>query len=284
VHTQVRELMTNYGKVDVLWYDGCRVPGSRTPGMWRGEGFGPEPAEFWRSEELNETVRELQPHILINSRSGLPEDFGTPEQYIRAEEAGRPWETCMTLNYPPGWGYLRHSMVNKTAAEVLFNLVDAVRLGGNFLFNVGPGPDGYLDDREGSVLEGIGRWMARHGQAVYGTRPQRIYDLSAGREQGPCFHYGMFTCKGSTAWLVLFYYPGSELVISKVAPAIRSAHLLTTGRELTVEPAANRRWRLTGLPQEPPDPLAPVVQIEFEGPPHALNDRGAGWLAGRFGQ
>lgn len=188
----------------------------------------------------------------------------------------------MTLNYAPGWGYLAHSMADKTAGEVLYNLVDAVRLGGNFLFNVGSKADGSVDDREGAVLEAIGRWMRRHGDAIYGTRPEGIYDLSRAHVQGPMFHYGMWTCKGATAYCALFYYPGDPLVVSKVGPAVRSARLLTTGEPLRVEPAANGRFLIRGLPDDPPDPLAPVVEVTFEGPPRALLSPGPEWLDGRL--
>jgi alpha-L-fucosidase len=279
LHTQVRELMTNYGKIDVLWYDVPAVPGFRVPGMWGGTGIS-SPAEFYKSEPLNAMVRELQPHILINNRSGVPEDFGTPEQKITPQEQGA-WETCMTLNFAPGWGYLKHSLANKTAGEVLHNLVNAVRLGGSFLFNVGPGPDGFIDKREVTILNEIGRWMRKHGEAIYGTFPERIYPLGKAG-QGPCYHYGMWTCKGSTAYFTFFYYPGDGLIISKVGPKIKSAALLTTGMPLQCESISNSRTVIKGLPSAPPDPLAPVIKFEFEAPPYAIETPGAEWLFGGY--
>ncbi len=281
LHAQVRELMSQYGTIDLLWYDTPVVPGAEAPSAttWQGTPIDASPAEFYRSAELNEMVRRLQPDILINNRSGLAEDFGTPEQRIRPEEdPDRAWEACMTLNHAPNWGCLKHSLADKSPGEVLYNLVNAVRRGGNFLFNVGPDGEGYVGEREGRVLRHIGRWLDRHGEAIYATRPTGVYP--PGRGQGPCCHYGWFTCKGSTAYLSLFYYPGDGLVISRVGPAIRSATLLTTGRELTVEAMSNARWRLTGLPENPPDPLAPVVKIEFESEPHLLAQTDASWLDG----
>ena len=274
--------MTNYGAIDMLWYDGGGVPGRGGHGMWGGTPVTDRPAEFWRSLELNATVRSLQPDILINNRSGVPEDFATPEQQVSAEGSGRPWETCMTVNYAPGWGFIRHSLANKSTGEMLFNMMDALRLGGNFLLNVGPRADGSIDPREGTILDELGRWLSVNGDAVYGTRPEGIYDLSYGRVQGPMFHYGMWTCKGKTAYFTLFYYPGETLVVSKIGPEILSASLVSTGEELSVEAASNSRTLISGLPATPPDPVAPVIRVEFVSPPYAITDIGSEWLDGTF--
>ncbi len=283
IHAQVRELLTNYGKIDVLWYDAPRVPGSRTPGSI---GYQSRPvdqsgaAEFYRTVELNNMARELQPGILINNRGGGDMgDFGTPEQHISADDAGRPWEACMTLNYAPNWGNIRHSIADKTAGQVLYNFMEAVRLGGNFLFNIGPDERGYVAQRDREVLDRIGKWLEKHGEAVYGTSPGGIYTETV---QGPCYQYGMFTSRKNTAYLTIFYYPGDYLVISKIGPAIRSAELLTTGQKLKVEPMRNARWKISGLPELPPGDLAPVVKIEFESPPYQLIYPDGRWLNGTY--
>jgi alpha-L-fucosidase len=284
VHAQVRELMTGYGKVDILWFDAGLVPGEGGHGMWGlGRRAIPQPTgEFYRSRKLLATVRRLQPEILINNRAGLEQDFGTPEQRVSPEGQKRAWEACMTINFAPGWGYVGQSVANKSVGEVLFHLVDAVRMGGNFLLNVGPRADGSLDRRELSVLRPLGRWLARHGEAVYGTRPTGIFDLSEGRVQGPMFHYGMWTCRGRTGYLTLFYYPGETLVVSKIGPRIRSATLLTTGKRLKVERTTNDRWLIRGLPRRQPDRLAAVVKVEFAGPPYGVADLDSRWVDGQW--
>lgn len=282
LHAQVEELMTGYGHIDILWYDVPAVPGARVPGAfgWSGTPLEQSAAEFYRSETLNARVRELQPHIIINNRSGIPEDFGTPEQHVTPDsEPDRAWEACMTLNFAPGWGYLPHPVANKSPGEVIWHLVDAVRLGGNLLLNVGPDGTGSLTERDGAMLRHLGRWLDRHGEAIFGTSPGKIY---RSHRQGPCFHYGMFTTRGTTAYLTLFYYPGRSVVISQIGPAVVSALNMTTDTKLTVEPLSNARWRIGGLPENPPDPIATVLKIEFSDEPYALDFSDASWLDGGY--
>jgi len=281
IHEQVHELLTHYGKIDILWYDVPQVPGGHTPGSF-GYQATPVPqsaSDFYRSTELNAMARELQPHILINNRSGEPEDFGTPEQKITPEKDGRPWEACMTINYAPNWGNIPHSIADKTAGQILYNLMQAVRLGGNFLFNIGPDEIGHVAKRDREALDRIGKWMEKHGEAVYGTSPEGIYPEA---NQGPCYQYGMFTCKSCIAYFVLFYYPGDYVVISQIGPDIKRAELMTTGEPLKVEPMSNARWKISGLPSSPPCDLAPVIKIEFAAPPYRLQFSGANWLDGAY--
>ena len=281
IHGQVRELLTNYGAIDILWYDVSQVPGGSTPGAsgYQTKPVAQSPSDFYRSAELNAMARQLQSHILINNRSGEPEDFGTPEQHITPEKGGRAWEACMTINYAPNWGNIRYSIADKTAGQILYNMIQAVRLGGNFLFNIGPDERGYVAQRDREALDRIGNWMEKHGEAVYGTSPEGIYPEA---NQGPCYQYGMFTCKSNIAYLVLFYYPGDYVVISKLGPDIKSAELMTTGEPLDVKPMSNARWKISGLPMSPPGDLAPVIKIEFAAPPYRLQLSGAQWLDGEF--
>jgi alpha-L-fucosidase len=281
IHAQVRELLTNYGSVDILWYDVPQVPGGRTPGSFGYEQSRVEesPDEFYRSAQLNAMARELQPHILINNRSGLPEDFGTPEQHVTPEAGGRAWESCMTVNFAPNWANVHHSVADKSTGQLLFHLVQAVRIGGNFLLNVGPDERGHVVERDGAKLEAIGSWLARNGEAIYGTTVGRIYEEP---NQGPCYHYGMFTTKGTTAYLTLFYYPRDYVVISRIGGGLRSATILGSGESLEVAPMSNRRWRVGGLPLESPDPLATVLKLEFDEEPYLLHYAGATWLDGEL--
>jgi alpha-L-fucosidase len=280
MHDQVTELMSNYGQVDILWYDVPAVPGSNSPGAF---GYHKTPVEqergqFHRSAELNAKVRQLQPHILINNRSGIPEDFGTPEQHVTADKEGKAWEACMTRNFAPNWANVNHSVADKTTGQILFYFMDAMRKGGNLLFNIGPDERGYVTERDRASLDRLGQWVQRHGEAVFDTHGDSI---TAGEGQGACYHYGMFTTRDTTAYLTLFFYPRDYLVMSKVGGNLKSAELLTTGEKLTVEPLPNHRYKIAGLPRQMPDDLAAVLKLEFEQPPHTLQWSGAAWLDGK---
>src|SRR6266567_4306621 len=125
-HGLIRELLTNYGKIDVLWYDV----------RW------PLTADQWESERMNKMVFELQPDIVVNNRNHLIGDFSTPEQKIVAETNGRAWESCMTLN--DSWGFQRADDNWKTSKTIIRNLISCARDGGNYLLNIGPTQDGSI--------------------------------------------------------------------------------------------------------------------------------------------
>ncbi len=281
IHDQVAELMSNYGKIDILWYDVPAVPGTNTPGAfgYQASPLGPKAAEFFRAAELNAKVRSLQPHILINNRSGTREDFSTPEQHVTADAEGHAWEACMTRNFAPNWACVNHSVADKSTGQILYHLMDAMRKGGNFLFNIGPDAKGYVTDRDRESLDQIGAWLARNGEAVFGTSTDTI---TRGGNQGACYHYGMFTSRGTTAYLTLFFYPRDHLIISKVGGGLKSASILSTGQPLKVEPLRNQRYRISGLPTAMPDPLATVLKLEFETVPYTLEWSGADWLDGNL--
>ena len=155
-HGLVRELMTNYGKIDVLWYDVD----------W------PLTAAEWESERMNKMVFELQPEIIVNNRNGLEGDFSTPEQEVKAEKSGRAWESCMTLN--DSWGFNRGDDAWKTPKEVIANLVNCARGGGNYLLNIGPKPDGSIPEESVTVLTDGWQVAADQRQGHLRNRSRRI--------------------------------------------------------------------------------------------------------------
>jgi len=140
-YQQLRELMTNYGKIDLLWYDGSCAPGI-------AEDVENKTALFWEAEKLNAEIRKLQPDILINNRSGQKEDFVTLEgrNIIRPPEDGGLWEACLTLvdddfSY---WGYCRSSLCRRTAAQTIRMALHTIEFAGNFLLNISPDPNGLI--------------------------------------------------------------------------------------------------------------------------------------------
>jgi alpha-L-fucosidase len=161
LHGQVRELLTQFGKVDILWFD------FSYPGL-RGKG-----KDDWKSDELLRMVRELMPEIILDDRLDIPYgwDIKTPEQFQPREGItidGKPvvWEACQTFS--GSWGYHRDESSWKSVDMLIQMLIDSVSKSGNLLLNVGPTGRGEFDARALSRLEGMGEWMKRHSRSIYG--------------------------------------------------------------------------------------------------------------------
>ncbi len=251
-HGLIRELMTNYGKIDVLWYD---VDWPLTP-------------EEWESEKMNAMVFELQPEIIVNNRNGLPGDFSTPEQHIQAAETGRAWETCMTLN--DSWGFNRYDNAWKTPEVIVDNLATVAKGGGNYLLNIGPEPDGSIPPASMEVLESVGKWLDTNGKAFYATdRCNAGGNVNANyTRRGNTLYIHQHFWPGHTPaaeWLS-FYQPEAVIAVGGLKPKALSARLLKTGQkvEFTQDEFS---LRLTGLPLEAPDQPATVIEVECDGEP-----------------
>ena len=242
-HAQVRELMSNYGRIDMLWYDGAVVPGIQDDGMQ---------AKYWRSRELNAMARSLQPDILINNRSGLPEDFVTPEQHATAPAAGQPWEACMTLNQ--SWGYNPSDLNFKTPREVVDCLIYTARFGGNLLLNVGPRADGSIQPEFLKCLEATGDWLKINGEAVY--KVQRNAYSEANHACGPV------TCNGGKAFFFISGNPGKTVRIDGINAGDIEASILGCDSGLEIKTESNMTIDVSGLPEVAPDQLPIVLAIK----------------------
>ncbi|MBI5084664.1 MAG: alpha-L-fucosidase [Acidobacteria bacterium] len=223
---QVRELLSRYGDVAVVWFDGL------------GEQ---RKYDGWR---LHRTIREMQPDTLINNRIGLAGDYDTPEQRIpkgiptkgavvgntdgskdkgvaatapRPEEF-RPWETCMTINGT--WAYNKNDKRYKSTTQLVQMLVDVASKGGNFLLNVGPTPEGTIQPEFVERLRGIGAWLKLNGDSIYGTTYGPWQNLTFGRS----------TAKGKRVYLHVFEWPAGLLAVPGAAEKIASARMLAGGR------------------------------------------------------
>jgi alpha-L-fucosidase len=166
LHGQVRELLTEYGDVDILWFDFSYPHGSRDPRLGKGR-------EDWQSEKLVKLIRQLKPNIILNDRLDLPGigDIKTPEQFQPREWVkvdGKPvvWEACQTFS--GSWGYFRDEYTWKSMEQLVQMLIDTVSKGGNLLLNVGPTGRGEFDERALDRLAGYGKWMKHHERSIYG--------------------------------------------------------------------------------------------------------------------
>jgi alpha-L-fucosidase len=241
IHGQVRELCTNYGKIDIMWYDVS----------W------PLNAEGWESAKLNAMVRELQPDIIINDRSQLPEDFGTPEQHITPEKGGRAWEACMTFN--ESWGYTPIDTNYKNAWQVVGMLRTVAAGGGNLLLNIGPTPEGDVPPICRRELLKVGKWMEQYGASIYEGNDPMVQEWGI---------VGAWTRKGNTAYFHCNRWPGKELAIGGLQNKVLSARLMNGPKVKFTQ--VNDRIVLRGLPAEAPDPLATVIELECDGEPRQV--------------
>jgi alpha-L-fucosidase len=238
IHGQIRELMTNYGKIGALWYDVS----------W------PLDAKGWESEKMNRMVFDLQPDIIVNNRNKLDGDFSTPEQTIKAEAGGRAWESCMTMN--DSWGYQTTDDDWKTPKTIVRNLIACARDGGNYLLNIGPRGDGSIPEESVSILQTVGKWMDGHGQTIYKTDVCKV-NRSA---------FANFTRKGNTLYIHAYFWPGAELNIAGLRTKVVSAKMLRSGTPVKFQ-QTEFQTKFMGLPQSPPDSPVTTLAVECESEP-----------------
>jgi len=243
-HGQLRELMTNYGKVDILWYD-MAVPLD---------------AAGWRSEEMNRMVLKLQPDIVINNRNLLAGDFVTPEQSTQPGKGD--WESCMTMNDSWGCNPADHNW--KSPQQHVQNLVECARDGGNYLLNIGPSANGSLPEPSIERLKTIGRWLQKNGDAVYATEKCRF----------PHGNIGSYTRKGNTLFINIYFWPGPTMTVGGVKFKVNSARFLASGRPVTFSQRGSQLI-FSDLPSEAPDNPITVIAAECNSEPvqDALSSR-----------
>jgi alpha-L-fucosidase len=242
----VREIMSNYGKIDILWYD-CPCPLSSPEG--------------WDSLRMNQMVRELQPQIIINNRSHLPEDFSCPEGSVTPEAAGRGWEACMTFN-DTSWGYMPSAAPDShTPRAILKMLNTASKGGGNLLLNIGPSPEGNVPEDAIIPLTTVGKWLKLNGEAVYGKVDR--CEVSWGTTA--C---GNFSQKGKKLYFWCKCWPGREMNIGGFQTELKSARFLAGAKRIEFKQVANRII-LKNMPANSPDKLTGynVIVLEFAKPP-----------------
>jgi len=250
---QIKELVTNYGPLGVLWFDG----------EWIKDWTEPQ------GKDMYNYVRSLQPDIIINNRvgkgrkgmEGLSEsqecagDFGTPEQQIPPTGLpGVDWETCMTMN--DTWGYSSHDQNWKSIQDLIHKLADIASKGGNFLLNVGPTSEGLIPQPSVERLAAMGQWMKVNSESIYGTTASPIGALPWGR----C------TAKSGKLYLHVFNWPKDDrLEIPGMRSVVKKAYLLADKkhRSLAVNrPDENRL--VVSVPEKAPDAIDTVVVLEIK--------------------
>lgn len=261
LHGQVRELLSNYGQIDYLFFD-FSYSSEAHKNVWGGKG-----REAWGSVELLKMVRELQPGIIVNDRLDIPGDFATPEQYqpsgpmvVNGVEV--PWEACQTLN--GSWGYDRDNLDYKSADMLIRMLVDGVSKDGNLLLNVGPTARGNFDPRAVESLRGIGNWMKLHSRAIYSAGPAAWTPPADAR----------YTRRGDRLYVHLFAWPFEYVHLPDLAGKVGYAQLLNDASEVAMLEIAPDREAINTtpggqpagtltlkLPVQRPDVAVPVVEL-----------------------
>jgi len=264
MRNQVTELLTNYGKIDILWYDFS----------YEGDEIWPEgkSKDAWEAEELIALTRKLQPGIIIDNRTGIEQDIWTPEQFqptewLKYEETGEllTWEACQTFS--GSWGYYRDEQTWKSPEMLIRMLVNTVALGGNLLMNVGPTARGYLDQRAQDALSVYAKWMKYNSRAIYGctmAEPDLLPALPP-----DC----RFTQSedGKRLYLHLYAWPFIHVQLPGLAGRVKYAQMLHDGSEILFTEGALEHFG-EGLPKEEgllvlelpvikPDVVVPVIEL-----------------------
>jgi alpha-L-fucosidase len=269
LHGQVRELLTGYGPVDIMWFD-FSYPSGR-----RGfpEGYVGKGRDEWGSADLVKLVRELAPHILLDDRLDLPDvpeswDIRTPEQTMSREwptfHGQRVvWEACHTFS--GSWGYHRDEETWKSVEMLLQMLVDTVSKGGNLLLNVGPTGRGEFDYRALERLEGMGRWMRVHNRSIYGCT------------QAPAEFVAPSDCRYTynpqtrRLYLHVFAWPFGAIYLENLADKVAYAQLLNDASEVRMSlakpseeagsPSVPENLLQLQIPVKQPNATVPVIEL-----------------------
>lgn len=235
---QVKELLTNYGDIAVLWWD---TPTNMTD----------------QAASKLQGLLKLQPNIITNDRlkrPNFPGDTKTPEQKIPGSKEldGKDWETCMTMNGT--WGYRTKDTNWKSTAVLIKNLVDIASKGGNYLLNVGPKPDGTFPQESIQRLDEIGKWMKVNGEAIYATHANPLEEVNWGRITAK--EHGAETI----LYLTVLNWPATgKIEVTGLNNKIKSAVLIADGRPLKF------KGNVIMLPALPPDSIASVIKVKIEG-------------------
>ncbi|TWT36855.1 Alpha-L-fucosidase [Posidoniimonas corsicana] len=255
VKPQVRELLTQYGPIGVMWFDTF------------------EQIEPHQSKELIAMIRELQPNCIINDRVGRGlGDYKTAEQEIPSRSSNMPWETCMTIN--DHWGYNKADENWKSAEKLLRNMIDVVSKGGNYLLNVGPTGEGVIPESSVERLSEMGRWLGVNGEAIYGCGPtpfgeeiasfQERVKNERGKPQSRTGWQWRATTKPGKLYVHVFEWPIGVMNLPAIDENVTRTYLLADPNETALAFKQSASGVSITLPETPPDQIASVICLELE--------------------
>ena len=267
MRNQVTELLTNYGKIDILWFDFSYSDRRPDQKDWM-EGKG---KDQWEAEKLLETARKLQPHIIIDNRTEIEQDLWTPEQFqpmewVKHEKTGElvTWEACQTLS--GSWGYYRDEMTWKSPEMLIDMLINTVCIGGNLLMNVGPTARGYLDYRAENALQVYADWMKYNSRSIYGctmAEPEFTAPRGCRLTQSD---------DGKRLYIHLMEYPFAYLEMHNLAGKIDYAQFLHDASEILYTERSSGHFCTEGqtvaddlvvfkIPPVKPPVTVPVIEV-----------------------
>ena len=250
---QVRELLTNYGEISVIWFD-FSFPGKNGKGR-----------DDWGSIDLLKMVRTLQPGIIIDDRLDLKDvdggwDFESPEQYKVEkwpERIGQKvnWETCQTFS--GSWGYYRDENTWKSNAQLLELLIESVSKGGNLLLNVGPTARGVFDFRAQDRLKSMGEWMKYNNRSIYGCTEAPAEFLA------PDNTLLTYNAKTNRLYVHLLSYPMGNLKLKNIAPKVKYIQFLHDASEIKYRAGRDEEKNNLNLslPVQKPPVEIPVLEV-----------------------
>jgi len=249
---RIRELLTKYNPIDILWYD----------------GWWPFNAKGWKAEEMNEMARSIQPHIIINGRNGLPGDFSTPEGHMSQPTPWRPWEACITLN--DSWGYHKGDNNWKSVKDVIQLLATAANGKGNLLLNIGPKGDGSIPKASLKIIKRLAAWMEINSESIFNTEIFTCDPYKRGNGRNDFSPHGMLTASGHNLYLLATNWMGSKYVLNGLETLVKSVSILGSDNNYPFQWQDNL-LTVSGLPEAAPDDECTVIKIECDAPASIYN-------------
>ena len=271
-HRQMKELLSNYGKIDVLWFDGGETDWLSFGGKWQGAQWVKRATDAdhkgvylehykggfsWQHDQVYKMLRQLQPDIVINGRADMPEDFHSREGWgaLGDFDNQHAWELCVPM--AGAWGYSVNAKV-KPLADYIQLLVKVVGRDGNLLMNVGPDRNGKVDDEQVSILHEIGAWLDKYGDSIYSTRGGPFLPAD----------WGVSTYRDQTIYLHVLKWAGEKITLPHIPSKILKARALTGGN---VQFSQTDGGIEISLPAASQDPIDTIIALELDSPAKAIS-------------